>query len=285
MRAAVFLDRDDTLNVNAGLAEQAWGGGRPGDLLNPDYVELLPGVLDACRRLKERGFALIVATNQGGVAFGSGTLDDVDRTNARLSELLTYKGEALIDAFYSAPYHPEGTVAKYAIEHPWRKPGAGMVLAAAEEHNIDLSRSWIVGDKARDCEAGIRAGIAPERALQIGSGQRFENLAEAAEYILANSPACGVQEVSTVGLEAEDADLLNQAREMVIASGRAIAERTGVSLVEIDVQAGRVVARLVAHRLAAIGFASELRRAVNRWAMGRFGRGVFADEPWKPHDE
>ncbi|GAB4385212.1 MAG: hypothetical protein Kow0022_10260 [Phycisphaerales bacterium] len=283
MRPAVFLDRDDTLVVNRDLPPQAWGRGRGGDLLNPAFVQLLPGAFEACVRLREAGFTLIVHTNQSGVAFGSGTLRDVDATNARLDELLTVEGKRLIEAFYSCPFHPDGTCAPFNSAHGWRKPAPGMIVAAARELGIDLEHSWIVGDQLRDCEAGIAAGIAPERALRVGDDAPLADLSEAAEFILGavQRNAHGPANTTIVRLRAESAALLAEAAETVIASGRAIAERTGVRVVSMTVQNGMIEAVLETHRLAAVGFAGELRRAVNRWAAARFGRGIFAEEPGK----
>lgn len=286
MRSAVFIDRDDTLNVNTDLPAGAWGKGRRGDLLDPAFMRLLPGALGACVRLRQAGFVLVVYTNQSGVAFGSGTLRDMDATNDRLEELLNIDGERLIEAFYASPFHPEGTREPFNRAHDWRKPGCGMIVAAARELGIDLSRSWIVGDADRDRQAGIAAGIAPERALRIGEEQVYHDLAEAADHIVrlterenGRGPATTI-----VRLRAESTALLDEAAEIVISSGRAIAERTGVRVVSMDVAGGRVEAVLETHKLAAVGFASELRRAVNRWAASRFGRGIFAEEPGRNPD-
>ncbi|MCC6971598.1 MAG: hypothetical protein IT434_15410 [Phycisphaerales bacterium] len=91
MRPAVFLDRDDTLIQNA---ELPWDrGGTPrGDLCDPAWVRLLPGVAEACRMLAGAGFALVVVSNQGLVARGVGTLEDVERTNRRMLDLLSEGG-------------------------------------------------------------------------------------------------------------------------------------------------------------------------------------------------
>lgn len=281
MRRAVFIDRDDTLIVNSDLPPRAWGKGRRGDLLDPAFVQLIPGAHQACVSLRRAGFALVVVTNQSGIAFGSGTLRDADATNARLDELLTADGQRLIEAFYVSPFHPDGTVEPFKRAHTWRKPGPGMFIAAARELGLDLERSWVVGDQQRDCQAGIAAGIAPERALRIGEGADCSDLAEAAEFIVrtVQHDVQGPSATTIVRLRAESAALLAEAAETVIASGRAIAERTGVRVVTITVRDGVIEAVLETHRLAAVGFAGELRRTVNRWAAARFGRGIFAEEP------
>ena len=148
-KPAVFLDRDDTLIRCNGLA--------PGnDLGDPALVEPLPGAVEACRRLKDAGFLLVVITNQGGVARGRYSEQDVERVHERINTVF----EGVFGAFRACPYHPKGTVPKYAREHPWRKPSPGMILDAAQELNIDLARSWTVGDKERDAAAGRTAGCA-----------------------------------------------------------------------------------------------------------------------------
>ena len=143
----VFLDRDDTLIHCTDITPD-------GDLGDPALVRLLPGAERAVRRLDEAGFALIVITNQGGVARGRYSVGDVDRVHARLNALLGGR----IDVFRACPFHPQGTVPEFAHEHPWRKPAPGMILDAGRELGLDLAHSWVIGDKPRDCEAGRAAG-------------------------------------------------------------------------------------------------------------------------------
>ena len=192
MRRAVFLDRDDTLIANASLPWEAMGVAR-GDLCDPERVELLPGVREACRALADAGHLLVVVTNQGLVARGVGTLDDVERTNQRMIELLSEgwvsSAGGPIAGVYVCPYHPKGTVAPFNVEHPWRKPSPGMVLQAARDLEIDLTRSWLVGDAERDVACGRAAGIPAERCLRVGGvvggGREFAGLLDAARRILA----------------------------------------------------------------------------------------------------
>ena len=147
LRTAVFLDRDDTLIRCNDITPD-------GDLGDPRLVELVPGVMDACQLLVHAGFTLAVVSNQGGVARGKYHLDAVEAVNARLNQLLG----GLITAFRYCPYHPGGSVPAFAREHPWRKPAPGMLLDAAAQLGLDLPRSWMVGDKERDCQAGRAAG-------------------------------------------------------------------------------------------------------------------------------
>ncbi|MEM8834181.1 MAG: HAD family hydrolase [Planctomycetota bacterium] len=144
---AVFLDRDDTLIPCNAITPH-------GDLGDPDLVQLLPGARDACARLKDAGYALVVFTNQGGVARGRYPTTAVEACHERLNHLLG----GLIDTFRYCPYHPSGTLPDFTREHPWRKPQPGMIRDAAQALDIDLARSWAIGDKPRDCQAAKNAG-------------------------------------------------------------------------------------------------------------------------------
>lgn len=187
MRPAVFLDRDDTL-MEANTLPPPPPPAAPGDVCDPELVRLLPGAAEACRLLKEAGFAIVIVSNQGVVARGGATEQQVHAVNARLADLLAAHGSPdqspIVDAFYFCPFHPRGKVPYYIREHPWRKPGPGMLLAAAAEHQLDLSRSWLIGDAARDVEAGIAAGLRPERCLRIGSERAFATVLAAARHVV-----------------------------------------------------------------------------------------------------
>jgi len=183
MHPAVFLDRDDTL-IEANSLPSPPPPAAAGDLVDPALVRLLPGALEACTRLHAAKFTLIIISNQGVVARGGLTIAGVERVNDAVRALLP----GLIDAVYFCPYHPRGTVEPYAREHPWRKPNPGMILAARDELNIDLARSWLVGDAARDIEAGIAAGIAANRCLRIGTDQPIPSLRAATDTILRQAP-------------------------------------------------------------------------------------------------
>ncbi|MCA9285802.1 MAG: HAD family hydrolase [Phycisphaerales bacterium] len=148
MEPAVFLDRDNTLIAN------------DGDLGDPAQVRLMDGVAEGLQRLRDAGYRLVVVTNQGGVARGRYTERDVDAVNQRIAQLVdeTTGLAGVIDRFYYCPFHPEATLDEYRREHPWRKPSPGMLLQAAHDMSLDLASSWLVGDQARDIEAGQAAG-------------------------------------------------------------------------------------------------------------------------------
>lgn len=142
---AIFLDRDDTLIEDVGYIN------------HPDQVKLLDGVAEALIEFGAMGYMLIVVSNQSGVARGIVTEQVLGKIHDRLKQLLTESGVCL-DGIYYCPYHPDGVVPKYRKDSDWRKPNPGMLLAAADEMDIELSRSWVIGNSGRDIEAGLRAG-------------------------------------------------------------------------------------------------------------------------------
>ena len=146
-RPAVFFDRDNTLIANSDY------------LGDPEQVVLLSGAADAVARVRKLGFATIVVSNQSGVARGLFTEDDVRAVNARVDRaLLDVHPDALIERHEFSPHHPDATVDEYRGDHRRRKPQPGMLLDAAESYDLDLGRSWLIGDAPRDVEAGHRAG-------------------------------------------------------------------------------------------------------------------------------
>ncbi len=153
MTPAVFFDRDNTLIHN------------DGDLGDPEQVRLIKGAASAIASLRGLGYKIVVVTNQGGVARGVMTENDVEAVHHRVNELVKSTTGATIDRFYYCPYHPQGTVKTYKQEHPWRKPQPGMLLEAAKELKLDLDRSWLIGDQIRDIQAAAAAGV---RAVLIG---------------------------------------------------------------------------------------------------------------------
>lgn len=144
---AVFLDRDGTIIED------------PGYIADPDQVRLLPGAAKAIRRFTNSGYVVIVVSNQSGIARGLFAEADLSKVHARLEELLEAEGVSLGGAYY-CPYldGPEAKVEAYRRDSDLRKPEPGMLLQAARAHEIDLARSWMIGDSPSDIEAGRRAG-------------------------------------------------------------------------------------------------------------------------------
>jgi len=149
---AVFLDRDNTVIAD------------PGYLTDPSGVQLLPGVAGALKSLAEAGYKLVLVTNQSGIARGMLTEAALEEIHDELQRQLAERGGRL-DAIYTCPYHPDGTVAEYARESDERKPAPGMLLRAAEDLGLDLADSWMVGDRSRDIVAGRKAGCRTVRVL------------------------------------------------------------------------------------------------------------------------
>jgi len=148
LQRAVFLDRDGVINVEKGYLHRI-----------EDFA-FLPGVPQALRLLKDAGFLLIVVTNQSGVARGYYSLAAVHQLHRHLQNELAVAGVA-IDGFYICPHHPEHGSADSAGECDCRKPLPGMIESAISDFRIDPARSYLVGDKLSDIEAGRSAGCRP----------------------------------------------------------------------------------------------------------------------------
>ncbi len=144
---AVFLDRDNTLIVSDGY------------LGDKDQVRLIDGAADLIAAVRRLGYAVVVFSNQSGVARGLFTEEAVRAVNDRMAELLKRENpEALIDRQEYCPFHPEAVVDQYRKDSELRKPRPGMILKAAHEMELDLPSSWVIGDAGRDIEAGAAAG-------------------------------------------------------------------------------------------------------------------------------
>jgi D-glycero-D-manno-heptose 1,7-bisphosphate phosphatase len=156
-RPAVFLDRDGTLNDELGF------------LTEPAGLTLYPGVADALGELTRAGFALIVVTNQSGVARGLLDEAQLDRIHDRLHELVG-EGGAILDRIEYCPHHPEEGREPYRRACACRKPAPGLVLRAAAELGLDLDRSYLIGDAERDLVAGLRAGVGKLILVETGKG-------------------------------------------------------------------------------------------------------------------
>lgn len=160
---AVFLDRDGTINKYVGF------------LRDIDDFELLPGVAEAVKLINASGYLAIVVTNQPVIARGEVTVPQLQEIHNKMETLLGAEG-AYLDAIYYCPHHPhkgyEGEVPELKIDCDCRKPKPGMLLKAAEEFNIDLSRSWMIGDGENDIKAGKAAGC---RTALIGTDDYKQN--------------------------------------------------------------------------------------------------------------
>jgi D-glycero-D-manno-heptose 1,7-bisphosphate phosphatase len=158
---AVFLDRDGTIIEEVGYLDR------------PERVEFFPWTIDAIRVLNRAGLALVLVSNQSGVARGFFGEDVVDAVHKRMADLLA-EGGAHIDAYYYCPHHPDGKVRRYAQACGCRKPGRGLVDRAVQEFGIDPAKSFVVGDRWLDVALGRAVG-AQSVLVRTGYGASEEN--------------------------------------------------------------------------------------------------------------
>jgi D-glycero-D-manno-heptose 1,7-bisphosphate phosphatase len=193
LKKAVFLDRDGTISEEIGYIHAK-------DL--PRYA-LLPKSAEGIKRLKAAGWSVVVLTNQSGVARGYFPASQVDAVHAKMKALLAEQGAA-VDAVYYCPHHPEpaapadngslpngrvaGTpVAELCFDCDCRKPRAGLALKAAQELGLDLSQSWMVGDKNADLGLALSAGLKGGILVRTGYGaetlQKLQAKGQTPEHI------------------------------------------------------------------------------------------------------
>ena len=186
-RRAAFLDRDGVINVDRGYVHT-----------RADF-EFIDGVFDAAVKLRDKGYALFVMTNQSGIGRGWYTEEQFLQLDTWMREQFAQRGAA-IEATYYCPHHPTDAVGPFRRECDCRKPAPGMLLLAANEHGLDLSQSIMFGDTLADLEAAKAAGV-PMRILLGKNGQatpeeptpaglasaRFRSLSEAASAIEVNT--------------------------------------------------------------------------------------------------
>jgi D-glycero-D-manno-heptose 1,7-bisphosphate phosphatase len=144
---AVFLDRDGVIVADGHL------------LHKPEDLRILPGAAEAIAGLKHAGYVVVVVTNQTVVARGLATETEIEALHTHIqTELLKTDPRAHIDAFYFCPHHPNADVSAYRQNCECRKPRPGMLLQAAQDLQIDLQRSYMIGDRLSDITAGQAAG-------------------------------------------------------------------------------------------------------------------------------
>ena len=172
----IFFDRDGTINTEVDY------------LSNAEDLELIPGIADAIREANSLGVKVFVITNQSGIARGLLTQRGLKEIHSRLEEMLARQG-AKIDAIYYCPHHPESGFPPYNVACECRKPGTGMLRTAAREFNVDLSSSFVVGDKVVDVKAGENAGCTSILVLTgYGTAEKEECLEQTnVAYIAGNA--------------------------------------------------------------------------------------------------
>jgi D-glycero-D-manno-heptose 1,7-bisphosphate phosphatase len=146
MRGAVFFDRDGTINVDTGYA------------FRPDDLVFISGAVAAVKRVNDSGRYAFLITNQSGIARGYYTESDMHTFHAHMQQHLQAAGAHFDDIRY-CPYHPDGTVARYARSSDWRKPAPGMLLDLLSVWPVDRAMSFVVGNTEDDMRAAQAAGL------------------------------------------------------------------------------------------------------------------------------
>ena len=183
MRPAVFLDRDGTLIEERNYLDRL------------DSIAPFPGVAAALARLRDAGFALVLVTNQAGVARGYFDESFVRAAHEHLAALFARDG-IVLDGYYYCPHHPEGAVEAYRRGCRCRKPAPGMVEEAARDLDLDVARSFVIGDKWLDVELAKNAGA---RGILVRTGHGADVEAE---------PPHGLQPFASVDTLADAADVI-----------------------------------------------------------------------------
>ncbi|QEW33476.1 D-glycero-beta-D-manno-heptose 1,7-bisphosphate 7-phosphatase [Erwinia billingiae] len=171
---AIFLDRDGTMNEDHGYVHEI------------DNFQFIDGAIEAMQELKKMGYALVMVTNQSGIARGIFSED----TFMQLTEWMDWSladRDVDLDGIYFCPHHPEGVIEEYRQQCDCRKPEPGMLLSAQKELNIDMAASYMVGDKIDDMLAGKAAGVG--KKVLVRSGKPITEEGEKAADWVINSLA------------------------------------------------------------------------------------------------
>ncbi|QGZ60704.1 D-glycero-beta-D-manno-heptose 1,7-bisphosphate 7-phosphatase [Paraburkholderia acidisoli] len=154
-RRAAFIDRDGVINAELNYVHRI------------EDFHILPGVFDALAALRDAGYAIVVVTNQAGIAKGKYTEAQFQRLTSHMLDLFNDR-QIQVERVYHCPHHPEGTVAEYAVDCHCRKPGPGMIEQAVRDLNLRVDRSVLIGDKISDTDAGRAAGVATNILVESG---------------------------------------------------------------------------------------------------------------------
>ena len=165
-RSALFLDRDGVINIDHGYVSKK------------EHFEFIDGIFDICRVANRLNYLICVVTNQAGIGRGYYTEKEFLELTDWMCGVFIIEG-CKVDQVYWCPTHPDHGIGKYRVDSCFRKPWPGMILRAAQEHGIDLSKSVLVGDKESDIQAGIAAGVGCNllyRAIQLDVKNETEAL-------------------------------------------------------------------------------------------------------------
>jgi len=170
MNKALFLDRDGIINEDRHYPHL------------PEEIVFIPAVFSLCKSALQSGYIIIVVTNQAGVAKGYFPEQDVVTLHEWMKQQFA-KENITVTAFYYCPFHKNGTVAAYTKDSEFRKPNPGMFLLAAQEHNVDLSQSIMIGDKNSDRIKNIPLTSYIIKSQYANDGYDFESLTQAEETL------------------------------------------------------------------------------------------------------
>lgn len=193
MNKAVFFDRDGVINQLA-LNKKTGEYESPH---SPDELKIMPGALDALKRALDAGYLLFVVSNQPSYAKGKASLENIKAVHERLHEILTDHGIKFAQYYYCY-HHPDGTVPEYSGPCDCRKPGQKNMDHAKASYDLDITRSWFVGDQDMDVECGKKAGTRTVLIKnQLSSAKRgnsepdysVNNISEAVDIIVKNTGA------------------------------------------------------------------------------------------------
>jgi len=160
---AVFLDRDGVINVDKGYLSR-W-----------EDFEFLPGAVDAMRRFVQAGYALVIVTNQSGLARGYYSVAQYEERASRIKGYLEQRGVHITGMYY-CPHYKDGIIEELSIQCECRKPAPGMLLKAQSDYGLDMAHSILVGDKISDIQAANAAGVG--RSYLVVSDMDRPNLAQ-----------------------------------------------------------------------------------------------------------
>jgi D-glycero-D-manno-heptose 1,7-bisphosphate phosphatase len=175
MNKAVFLDRDGVINLDKGYVYR-W-----------EDFEFLPGAVDAMRRFSQAGYALIIVSNQSGIARGYYSESQYQELTSRIEDYLAQRGVHLTGV-YHCPHHVDGVIKKLSIHCECRKPAPGMLLQAMRDHDLDMAQSILVGDKSSDTKAAQAAGVGT--CFLVAKDIDFEKQSQQVNGIVTSLIAC-----------------------------------------------------------------------------------------------
>ncbi|QGQ98485.1 HAD family hydrolase [Paenibacillus psychroresistens] len=157
-KKALFLDRDGIINVEKNYVYKI------------EDFEFMDGIFEILRFFQEKGYLLIIITNQAGIGRGYYTEEEFHILTAWMLKQFELQGIYITKVEFS-PYHPEHGLGKYKLDSDCRKPNPGMILRSAKEFDVDLTESILIGDKDSDIEAGLRAGV--NKNILISNGENI----------------------------------------------------------------------------------------------------------------